>query len=166
MPDNNLLNAIQSDWVSLLTSIVLIGVLYGLARRKVSFGVRVLIALGLGLAAGIFFNRGHHDATSVATIGTSTSTKTPISIGLTNSHPASVSPRFREPPARRAAVRAEAPVCGTIACLAMSNTSTSFAWWSHYKKNRVIRFNGILINFALILTLCAPRPRGRERPDF
>ena len=70
MPDNNLLNAIQSDWVSLLTSIVLIGVLYGLARRKVSFGVRVLIALGLGLAAGIFFNRGHHDATSVATIGT------------------------------------------------------------------------------------------------
>ncbi|MBB6729912.1 dicarboxylate/amino acid:cation symporter [Cohnella sp. CBP 2801] len=70
MKTNNLLTAFQNDWVSLLTSIVLIGVLYYLARKRINFGYRVLIALGLGLLAGIFFNKGHHDATSVTTIGT------------------------------------------------------------------------------------------------
>jgi len=67
---NNLLSAIESNWVSLLVSVVLIGLLFFLARKRLGFGYRVLIALGLGLAAGIVFNSYKFDATSVSTIGT------------------------------------------------------------------------------------------------
>lgn len=67
---NNLITAIQSNWVSLLVSVVIIGILYFLAKKRVGFGTRVLLALGLGLAAGIFFNTFKFDATSVGTIGT------------------------------------------------------------------------------------------------
>lgn len=67
--NNNLIHAIQTNWVSLLVSVVLIGFLYYLARKKVSFGVRVLIALGLGLIAGIAFHTFKLDATNVSTIG-------------------------------------------------------------------------------------------------
>ncbi|CAG7644500.1 Proton/sodium-glutamate symport protein [Paenibacillus solanacearum] len=67
---NNLLTAFQTNWVSLLVSVVVIGILYFLARKRVNFGYRVLIALGLGLVAGIFFNKFKFDATSVSTIGT------------------------------------------------------------------------------------------------
>ncbi|MBD0382410.1 dicarboxylate/amino acid:cation symporter [Paenibacillus sedimenti] len=66
---NNLVTAFQSNWVSLLVSIVIIGFLYFLARKKVSFGSRVFIALGLGLVAGIFLNQLHFDFKSVSTIG-------------------------------------------------------------------------------------------------
>lgn len=52
-----------------MVSIVLIGFLYYLARKKVNFGVRVLIALGLGLIAGIIFHAFNLDATNVSTIG-------------------------------------------------------------------------------------------------
>ncbi|TVY10862.1 dicarboxylate/amino acid:cation symporter [Paenibacillus cremeus] len=67
---NNLLTAISTNWVSLLVSIVIIGFLYFLARKRVGFGSRVLLALGLGLVAGIIFNKTKIDATSVSTIGT------------------------------------------------------------------------------------------------
>lgn len=66
---NNLVTAFQSNWVSLLVSIVIIGLLFFLARKKVSFGNRVFIALGLGLVAGIFLNQLHLDFKSVSTIG-------------------------------------------------------------------------------------------------
>ncbi|TBL72700.1 dicarboxylate/amino acid:cation symporter [Paenibacillus thalictri] len=67
--NNNLVSAIGSNWVSLVVSVVLLGILYLLAKKRVNFGYRVLIALGLGLVAGIFFNTFKFDATSVGTIG-------------------------------------------------------------------------------------------------
>ncbi|WJH36070.1 dicarboxylate/amino acid:cation symporter [Paenibacillus aurantius] len=69
MKENNLLTAIQTNWVSLLVSLVVIGFLYFLARKRVNFGYRVLLALGLGLVAGIIFNSFKLNATSVSTIG-------------------------------------------------------------------------------------------------
>lgn len=67
--EHNLLTALETNWVSLLVSIVFIAFLYYLSRRRVGFGYRVLIALGLGLVAGIFFNVFEFDFTSVNTIG-------------------------------------------------------------------------------------------------
>lgn len=67
---NNLFTAFETNWISLLVSVVVIGVLYFLARKRVSFGWRVLIALGLGLIAGIIFNQNKLDYKSVSTIGT------------------------------------------------------------------------------------------------
>jgi Na+/H+-dicarboxylate symporter len=68
--NNNLIHALQTNWLSLLVSVVLIGILNYLGRRKVNFGLRVLIALAFGLIAGVFFNSFKFDATSVSTIGT------------------------------------------------------------------------------------------------
>lgn len=67
---NNLVTAFQTNWVSLVISLVVIGVLYFLARKRVGFGWRVLIALGLGLVAGIIFNQSKLEYKSVTTIGT------------------------------------------------------------------------------------------------
>lgn len=67
--ENNLIQAIQSNWISLSLSILVIAFLYSLARKRVSFGKRVLTALGLGLAVGIGLNTFEIDATSVKTIG-------------------------------------------------------------------------------------------------
>lgn len=67
---NNLWTALQTNWVSLVVSIVIIGLLYVLARKRVGFGTRVMLALGLGLVAGIFFNSFKLDYKSVSTIGT------------------------------------------------------------------------------------------------
>jgi len=67
--ENNLIQAIQSNWISLSVSILVIAFLYGLARKRVSFGKRVLTALGLGLAVGIGLNTFDIDATSIKTIG-------------------------------------------------------------------------------------------------
>ncbi|WP_409342333.1 dicarboxylate/amino acid:cation symporter [Paenibacillus sp. MBLB4367] len=67
---NNLWTAIETNWISLLVSVVVIGLLYFLARKRVGFGYRVLLALGLGLVSGIVFNSYKLDATSVTTIGT------------------------------------------------------------------------------------------------
>lgn len=69
VPNNNLIHAIQTNWISLLVSIVVIGLLVWLARRRVNFGYRVLIALGIGLAVGITLNALELDATSIGTIG-------------------------------------------------------------------------------------------------
>ncbi len=68
--ENNLIHAIQTNWVSLLVSVVIITFLYFLAKKRVSFGNRVLLALGLGLVVGILFNTLKLDATSVKTMGT------------------------------------------------------------------------------------------------
>lgn len=66
---NNLWTALETNWISLSVSVVIIGILYYLARRRLGFGTRVLIALGLGLAAGTVFHQNKWDATSVSTIG-------------------------------------------------------------------------------------------------
>ena len=50
--NNNLVTAFQSNWVSLVVSIIIIGVLDLLAKKRISFGNRVFIGLGLGLVAG------------------------------------------------------------------------------------------------------------------
>jgi uncharacterized protein len=68
--NNNLIAAIQSNWITLLISLVIIGFLYFLGRKRVGFGYRVLIALGLGLVAGILFNSYKLDYKNVSTIGT------------------------------------------------------------------------------------------------
>lgn len=68
--NNNLVQALQSNAVSLVVSAVVIGLLVALARKRVAFGYRVLIAMGLGLAAGIVFNNYKFDAASASTLGT------------------------------------------------------------------------------------------------
>lgn len=68
--NNNLVTAFQTNWVSLLVSLVIIGFLYFLGKKRVGFGNRVLLALALGLIAGIFFNTYKFSAVSVSTIGT------------------------------------------------------------------------------------------------
>jgi len=67
---NNLWTALQTNWVSLVVSIIIIGVLFVLAKKRVGFGTRVMLALGLGLVAGIIFNSFKLDYKSVSTIGT------------------------------------------------------------------------------------------------
>ncbi|MFD0961422.1 dicarboxylate/amino acid:cation symporter [Paenibacillus chungangensis] len=67
--DNNLINALEANWISLLVSAVILGVLYVLAKKRVGFGTRVLIALGLGLGAGLLFNGFQLDTEGVSTIG-------------------------------------------------------------------------------------------------
>jgi len=67
---NNLVQAIQTNWVSFLVMVAVFGFLAYLARKRVGFGTRVLLALGLGLVAGIVFNLTKLDATSVQTTGT------------------------------------------------------------------------------------------------
>jgi len=67
---NNLVTAFQTNWVSLLVSIVIIAFLFFLAKKKLSFGSRVFIGLGLGLVAGIIFNVTKLDFKSVSTLGT------------------------------------------------------------------------------------------------
>ncbi|WNR44975.1 dicarboxylate/amino acid:cation symporter [Paenibacillus roseipurpureus] len=67
---NNLVTAFQTNWVSLVVSIVIIGFLAFLGKKKVSFGNRVFIGLGLGLVAGVIFNLTGLQYKSVSTIGT------------------------------------------------------------------------------------------------
>jgi hypothetical protein len=66
---NNLIDAIQTNWLSLLISIVVIGALYVMAKKRVSFGKRVMIALGLGIVAGIVFHSLQLATDGVNTIG-------------------------------------------------------------------------------------------------
>ncbi|UVI28739.1 dicarboxylate/amino acid:cation symporter [Paenibacillus spongiae] len=67
--ENNLVHAFQTNWISLLISIIVIGFLFWLARKRVNFGYRVLLALGIGLITGIILNATGTDATSIGTIG-------------------------------------------------------------------------------------------------
>ncbi|ANS73229.1 amino acid:proton symporter [Paenibacillus yonginensis] len=67
--NNNLVDAFQSNWISLLVSVAVIVFLVVLARKRVGFGTRVFIALGLGLVAGIIFNAFQLEYKSVSTIG-------------------------------------------------------------------------------------------------
>ncbi|MBJ6363746.1 dicarboxylate/amino acid:cation symporter [Paenibacillus sp. GCM10012307] len=69
MVENNLLNDLQTNWISLLVSAVIIALLIFLGKKRVSFGNRVLIAMGLGLIAGISFNKLELQFQGVSTIG-------------------------------------------------------------------------------------------------
>lgn len=67
--ENNLLTAIETNWITLLVSAVVLAVLYVMAKKRVGFGTRVLLALGLGLVAGIIFNQNSLAYEGVSTIG-------------------------------------------------------------------------------------------------
>ncbi|MFF2890390.1 dicarboxylate/amino acid:cation symporter [Paenibacillus sp. NPDC057967] len=53
--DNNLLLAIETNWYSFVVSVFVFALLFFLARKRVGFGTRVLIALGIGVITGIVF---------------------------------------------------------------------------------------------------------------
>ncbi|WP_010268241.1 dicarboxylate/amino acid:cation symporter [Paenibacillus senegalensis] len=67
--ENNLLHAVETNWFSFVTAVIVFTVLYVLARKRVSFGARVLIGLGLGLLAGILFQSLDLETRGVTTFG-------------------------------------------------------------------------------------------------
>lgn len=67
--ENNLLTALQDNWITLLISAIVIFGLVFLAKKRVGFGTRVLIALGAGLGVGLLFNRFEWAYEGVSTIG-------------------------------------------------------------------------------------------------
>lgn len=67
--NNNLLTALQDNWITLLISAVVIAGLVYLAKKRVGFGTRVMIALGAGLGAGLLFNSFTWAFEGVSTIG-------------------------------------------------------------------------------------------------
>ncbi|OCT15972.1 amino acid:proton symporter [Paenibacillus pectinilyticus] len=67
---NNLVSAFQTNWVSLLISIVVIGFIAFLGKKKVSFGNRVFIGLGLGIVVGVILNQAGLQFKSISTLGT------------------------------------------------------------------------------------------------
>lgn len=67
--DNNLLSAIETNWYGFVVSIFVFGILYFLARKRIGFGTRVLIGLGIGLLAGIFFQYFEFETNAITTFG-------------------------------------------------------------------------------------------------
>ncbi|GGG64101.1 dicarboxylate/amino acid:cation symporter [Paenibacillus radicis (ex Gao et al. 2016)] len=67
--ENNLVTAFQDNWITLGVSAVLLALLYFMAKKRVGFGTRVLVALGLGLVAGVIFNNFQLKFEGVGTIG-------------------------------------------------------------------------------------------------
>ncbi|WP_274365739.1 dicarboxylate/amino acid:cation symporter [Paenibacillus thermotolerans] len=67
--ENNLINALQSNWLSILIAVVVVSFLYFLAKKRVGFGTRVLAALGAGLLAGILLNQVQAEYQGVSLIG-------------------------------------------------------------------------------------------------
>jgi uncharacterized protein len=69
--ENNLLLAIETNWLSFIMAMVVFGFLYYLARRHVGFGTRVLIGMGIGLIIGILFqNLESLEIKGISTFGT------------------------------------------------------------------------------------------------
>lgn len=66
---NNLIEALATNWASILVSILFIAILYWMAKKHIKFGTRVLIALGFGIIAGIFFQQFGIATDSVQTLG-------------------------------------------------------------------------------------------------
>ncbi|MBP1995082.1 dicarboxylate/amino acid:cation symporter [Paenibacillus eucommiae] len=68
--ENNLLSAIETNWYSFVISIFVFGILFFLARKRVSFGTRVLVGLGIGLIVGILFqNLESFEIKGISTFG-------------------------------------------------------------------------------------------------
>ncbi|TYP69389.1 dicarboxylate/amino acid:cation symporter [Paenibacillus methanolicus] len=66
---NNLLSAVQTNWYGFVTSIFVFFILFALAKKRVGFGTRVIIGLGLGLLAGILFQNLDYDTKGITTFG-------------------------------------------------------------------------------------------------
>ncbi|MFD2614534.1 dicarboxylate/amino acid:cation symporter [Paenibacillus gansuensis] len=67
--NNNLLQAIQTNGYSFLTSILVFGLLFYLARKRVGFGTRVALGLVLGVLAGLLFQQIDYDTKGITTFG-------------------------------------------------------------------------------------------------
>jgi len=67
--NNNLLLAIETNWLSFVVSIAVFALLYYFARKHVSFGNRVLMGLGLGLLAGIVIQNLEVETKGITTFG-------------------------------------------------------------------------------------------------
>ncbi|WP_342437512.1 dicarboxylate/amino acid:cation symporter [Paenibacillus sp. FSL L8-0436] len=67
--DNNLITAIESNWYGFVVSIFVFGVLFLLARKRVGFGTRVIVALAIGLVVGILFQNLEFDTKAITTFG-------------------------------------------------------------------------------------------------
>lgn len=67
--DNNLITAIESNWYGFVVSIFVFGVLFLLARKRVRFGTRVIVALAIGLVVGILFQNLEFDTKAITTFG-------------------------------------------------------------------------------------------------
>ncbi|NUU61539.1 dicarboxylate/amino acid:cation symporter [Paenibacillus agri] len=67
--DNNLLSAIQTNWYGFVVSIVVFGILFLLARKRVGFGTRVIIGLLIGLVVGILFQKLEFETKAISTFG-------------------------------------------------------------------------------------------------
>ncbi|MEO3946080.1 dicarboxylate/amino acid:cation symporter [Gorillibacterium sp. CAU 1737] len=66
---NNLFEAVKTNGVSFLIAIAVFALLYYLARKRVGFGTRVLIGLGLGLVVGIVLQNLDLEAKGASTFG-------------------------------------------------------------------------------------------------
>jgi len=66
---NNLLLAIETNWYSFVTSLFVFGILFYLAKKRVSFGTRVLVGLGIGLLVGILFQNLDFETKGITTFG-------------------------------------------------------------------------------------------------
>ncbi len=67
--NNNLVAAIETNWLSIVIGMLVVLGLHYLARRRVGFGTRVLIALGVGLVAGIVLNQTASEFQAISTLG-------------------------------------------------------------------------------------------------
>ncbi|WP_191089532.1 dicarboxylate/amino acid:cation symporter [Paenibacillus spiritus] len=67
--DNNLVHAIQTNGYGFIVSLLIFGLLYGLARKRVGFGLRVILALGIGLAVGVLFQNLELKTDAISTFG-------------------------------------------------------------------------------------------------
>ncbi|XID96246.1 dicarboxylate/amino acid:cation symporter [Paenibacillaceae bacterium WGS1546] len=67
--ENNLLTAIETNWLSFVASLVAFAVLFYLAKKRIGFGSRVLIGLGLGLIAGILLQNLAVETKGITTFG-------------------------------------------------------------------------------------------------
>lgn len=67
--DNNLITAIESNWYGFAVSIFVFGILFFLARKRVGFGTRVIIALAVGLVVGILFQTLEFETKAITTFG-------------------------------------------------------------------------------------------------
>lgn len=67
--DNNVAIALETNWLSIVSGLVVIVALHFLARKRVGFGTRVLIALGLGLIAGIVLNAAEAKYDAIQLVG-------------------------------------------------------------------------------------------------
>ncbi|RKP50164.1 dicarboxylate/amino acid:cation symporter [Cohnella endophytica] len=66
---NNLLSAIETNWYSFVTSVFVFFILFALAKKRLGFGLRVIIGLGLGVVVGILFQNLDYDTKGITTFG-------------------------------------------------------------------------------------------------